>query len=122
VSGPPAEWADDWNSPEDAVYDTPAVSDLTEAEAEALRERFREAQRSGRITVLADDTDERIAKAHAAERERLAKAAGALKFTLYRPGNGPGAGSQALDVVPLTELLALLREQPPATEGTTDAT
>jgi len=48
----------------------------------------------------------------AAERERLAQAAGELKFTLYRPGNGPGAGSQALDVVPLTGLLALLREQP----------
>ncbi len=62
------------------------------------------------------------AKAHAAQRERLADAAGELKFTLYRPGNGPGAGTQALDVVPLTELLALLRDQPPATEGTTDAT
>ncbi len=53
-----------------------------------------------------------MAAAVAAERERLAQAAGELKFRLYRPGNGPGAGTQALDVVPLTGLLALLREQP----------
>ncbi len=49
--------------------------DLTEAETEALRERFREAQRSGKITILADDTGQRIAEAVAAERERIAQLA-----------------------------------------------
>jgi hypothetical protein len=47
--------------------------DLTEAEYEALAEHFGEAQRSGQITVLTDDTDERIAEAVAAERERCAQ-------------------------------------------------
>jgi hypothetical protein len=30
--------------------------DFTEAEAEALRERFREAQRTGKITILTEGT------------------------------------------------------------------
>jgi hypothetical protein len=47
--------------------------DLTEAEVEALKERFREAQRTGKIAILADDnTGQRIADAVAAERERCA--------------------------------------------------
>jgi len=43
----------------------------------------------------------------ATERERIREGAGALKFTLFRPGNGPAQGS-SMDVVPLGELLALL--------------
>ena len=50
----------------------------------------------------------------AAERERCADQAIDLKFTLWRPRNGPGAGQQAIDVVPLTELLHLLRKDPHA--------
>ena len=46
----------------------------------------------------------------AAEREACAQLAGSLKFTLYRPRNGPGAGQEALDVVPLGELLGHLRK------------
>lgn len=48
-----------------------------------------------------------VAKAVAAERERIRSAAEGLKFTLFRPGNGP-AQTQALDVVPLADLLRLL--------------
>jgi hypothetical protein len=44
----------------------------------------------------------------AAERERIRTAAGDLKVTLW-PGNG--TGQQALDVVPLTDLLGLLGGQ-----------
>ncbi len=45
-----------------------------------------------------------------AERERIRSAAEALKFTLFRPGNGP-AHTQALDVVPLADLLGLLGDE-----------
>ena len=46
----------------------------------------------------------------AAERERIRAAADDLKVTFWRPGNGP-AHTQALDVVPLTDLLGLLEGQ-----------
>jgi len=80
------------------------------------------AQEVGKLLLARQVVEAAAPAIEAAERERCAEAAEQLKFTLYRPGNGPGAGTQALDVVPLTELLALLRDQPPATEGTTDAT
>lgn len=48
-----------------------------------------------------------VARAVAAERERIRSAAHGLKVTLFRPGNGPGQ-AQALDVVPLADLLGLL--------------
>lgn len=48
----------------------------------------------------------------AAERERCAQLAEGMKFTLHRPaGNGPGAGTRALDVVLLGELLVALRQE-----------
>ncbi len=49
-----------------------------------------------------------VARAVAAERGRIRSAAEALKFTLFRPGNGP-AQAQALDVVPLADLPGLLK-------------
>ncbi len=45
-----------------------------------------------------------------AERKRIREAADGLKVTLFRPGNGPGQ-TQALDVVPLADLLGLLGGQ-----------
>jgi hypothetical protein len=45
----------------------------------------------------------------AAERERIRQLAKRESFTLYRPGNGPGAGQQALEVVPLA---VLMQDQP----------
>jgi hypothetical protein len=47
----------------------------------------------------------------AAERERVRVAATEASFTLFRPGNGPAHG-QALAVLPLGELLAILGEEP----------
>jgi hypothetical protein len=44
----------------------------------------------------------------AADRLRLAEKAEGLAFTLWRPGNGPGAGEQAMRVVPLNETLRLM--------------
>ena len=51
------------------------TADLSETEYAELRERFLAAQRDGKITILADDTEERIAEAVAAERERCAQLA-----------------------------------------------
>lgn len=48
-----------------------------------------------------------VARAVKAERDRIRSAAEGLKVTLYRPGNGP-AQTQAIDVVPLADLLGLL--------------
>lgn len=48
----------------------------------------------------------------AAERTRIAAAAEAAAFTLFRPGNGPGIG-QSMRVVPLDALLALLGQDGP---------
>lgn len=45
-----------------------------------------------------------------AERERIREQADGLKFTLWRPGNGP-AQTQALEVVPLAGLLGILGGQ-----------
>lgn len=52
--------------------------------------------------------DAEVAEAVKAERERIREAAEGLKFTLFRPGNGP-AQTQALDVVPLADLPGLLK-------------
>jgi hypothetical protein len=41
-------------------------------------------------------------------RDRIRRHAQEHTFRLYRPGNGPGAGQQAMDVVPLTSLLEIL--------------
>ena len=62
---------------------------------------------TGRIRAMLEAAAPHLA---AAEREACAQLAESLKFRLYRPGNGPGAGQQALDVVPLGELLGHLRK------------
>lgn len=59
------------------------------------------------LTGLQSKLDAEVAEAVAAERERIRSAADGLKFTLFRPGNGP-AHTQALDVVPLEALLGIL--------------
>jgi hypothetical protein len=43
----------------------------------------------------------------AAERKRIREAVDALKFTLFRPGNGP-AHTEAMDVVPMEGLIGFL--------------
>jgi hypothetical protein len=54
------------------------------------------------------DTIRGLDAAVAAERDRIRTHATEHAFRLYRPGNGPGAGQQAMDAVPLTSLLEVL--------------
>jgi hypothetical protein len=84
--------------------------DLTEAEAETLKERFREAQRNGMITILADDTYQRIAEAVAAERERtlalLASEAERLRTANFSESDAIAAGA-------LEDFADLIRKETP---------
>ena len=79
--------------------------------ADAEREQFAawlEGPEAAAVTANAirGQVDREIAEAVAAERERCAQLAGSLSFTVWRDG-----GTAAMDVVPLTELLAALRDE-----------
>ena len=56
--------------------------------------------------------DAEVTQAVEAERERIRAAVTDLKFTLFRPGNGPADTRSLMDVVPLDALLALLGPEP----------
>jgi hypothetical protein len=94
-----------------AAFEAPAVPDaalVPVGELGAfgvLLERTHQA-----ITDATARIDAEVAKAVEAERERIRGAVADLKFTLFRPANGP-ADTQALEVVPLGELLGLLGPQ-----------
>lgn len=94
-----------------------ADHEAVKAAGNALRERWLREHPS--MAALDDPMDWaqtalEAARPHleAAAVERCAGLAGSLKFRLYRPAaDGPGGGTQALDVVPLSELLDRLRQE-----------
>lgn len=87
------------------------IRNLSDAREEAIRdaalEKFGGIIRDATEVALLPRLAEVEATARASERNRIRAAVVALKFTLFRPGNGP-AQTQALEVVSLEDLLGVL--------------
>ena len=93
--------------------------ELSETEVNELAEKFRAAWRKGDYTILPDDTEERIAKAAAAQRERDAQLAESVGASYPFLGGINGAYSTSDDPVSAYQPFAALLRQGHAAGGDT---